>query len=775
MPWKPAPGRTLRVFDGRRLPGGRPWAVALVVLAVTLVVPTIGLVVVDGVARAALRDRTEQSAAVDGGVIGREIDAAWQRRVHLVDALATDPVVARAVDPGLAEPDAARIAALRLPPAARRALAAAGTRQMLELAVHAGSLCAFRLTAASGASVGATGPGCGPAPPGSTRTVAPGMQITVADGRAEIRTTTRLRLADGTPVTVEALSPAPTLAAPTPAARFQTNLIAAGVVVASTHAPSVGIRVVAPQLLGLVAAHRAGALDNFSPHLDEAVVGSYEPIAGTPFGLAVTVSATVAYASNSHLHDLLLAGWAGLLGLALLGGGVVVLVMRRTQRAATVAEDAYRQLADVSPEGVLVCDAGGVVRYANPAAASILGLTNPSLLVGRPVPVGASADASARPPWHAAVMRGAQIFASVERLRHADGTPVWIEVNSVPIDVAGQRAVLSVFRDTTDQRNAAQALADAEAVNRTTLETIAEGVVLYEVAADATMRPVLANPAAGEILGTALGALTAWRDGRARVFASDGSPLAPEDLPAVVTARTGRAVESFVWGFAPDDGSGVRWIRSTSRPVRADDGALTSVVCSIVDVTAAHDRERERVLEIDRLTHRATHDILTELPNRRLLLERIGAMAGRPGRPQRYAVLYIDLDHFKEVNDSLGHGAGDELLRRVAAILRATVRPNDTIARLGGDEFVLLAPGLSQLDDAAILAERVRVRLKAAAELVGTEVRVSASIGIAVSTGSESAESVLEAADNALYMAKERGGNCWAHAGDDRVLTLPTP
>jgi GGDEF domain-containing protein len=67
------------------------------------------------------------------------------------------------------------------------------------------------------------------------------------------------------------------------------------------------------------------------------------------------------------------------------------------------------------------------------------------------------------------------------------------------------------------------------------------------------------------------------------------------------------------------------------------------------------------------------------------------------------------------------------------------------------------------------------VRLKAAAELVGTEVRVSASIGIAVSTGSESAESVLEAADNALYMAKERGGNCWAHAGDDRVLTLPTP
>lgn len=158
------------------------------------------------------------------------------------------------------------------------------------------------------------------------------------------------------------------------------------------------------------------------------------------------------------------------------------------------------------------------------------------------------------------------------------------------------------------------------------------------------------------------------------------------------------------------------------------------------------------------LAHRASHDGLTELPNRRLLQDRLeqGVAAGCPGT-ERLALLLLDLDRFKEVNDRFGHHAGDELLRQVAARLAAAVRPTDLVARLGGDEFAVLLPNV-QTGDATCLAENLLEILGAPLVIDGHTVAIGASIGIATWKPPDTdASAMLRQADVAMYVAKRSG------------------
>jgi diguanylate cyclase (GGDEF)-like protein len=167
---------------------------------------------------------------------------------------------------------------------------------------------------------------------------------------------------------------------------------------------------------------------------------------------------------------------------------------------------------------------------------------------------------------------------------------------------------------------------------------------------------------------------------------------------------------------------------------------------------------QRKALECE-LAHRAFHDPLTELPNRALLAERLGQALARGTRSGRTAaVLCIDLDDFKVVNDSLGHRLGDHLLVSVAQRLRACVRPGDTAARLGGDEFAVLLEDLNCEDEAVGVAERFLDRLQEPFVLEGHEVFVGASVGIAGSRGTDSLpDDVLREADVAMYAAKRKG------------------
>ena len=166
----------------------------------------------------------------------------------------------------------------------------------------------------------------------------------------------------------------------------------------------------------------------------------------------------------------------------------------------------------------------------------------------------------------------------------------------------------------------------------------------------------------------------------------------------------------------------------------------------------------------DQLIHQALHDPLTKLANRLLFRNRVGHALKRIDRLKNpIAVLFLDLDNFKGINDTLGHAAGDELLISVAERLCACLRQNDTPARLGGDEFAVLIEDTTNTDSAVLVAERIKDVLQASFSIGGKEVFVGASIGIAITvTGNETPEELLRNADVAMYMAKNRGKGCYA-------------
>jgi diguanylate cyclase (GGDEF)-like protein len=193
-----------------------------------------------------------------------------------------------------------------------------------------------------------------------------------------------------------------------------------------------------------------------------------------------------------------------------------------------------------------------------------------------------------------------------------------------------------------------------------------------------------------------------------------------------------------------------------------DDVKLLETLANHVSVALENGRLGDSLSQLTRLKeelrHQAFHDQLTGLPNRTLFTERVAYALERQDRAnQSLAVLFVDLDDFKTINDSLGHPAGDQVLATVAERLRRCIRPSDTVARLGGDEFGILLDDMSGPSDALFAADRIIQALNAPAYLDGQEVSIRASVGITLDTHGEKAETLLRNADVAMYTAKRRG------------------
>nr|CTQ89688.1 diguanylate cyclase/phosphodiesterase (GGDEF & EAL domains) with PAS/PAC sensor(s) [Kibdelosporangium sp. MJ126-NF4] len=236
----------------------------------------------------------------------------------------------------------------------------------------------------------------------------------------------------------------------------------------------------------------------------------------------------------------------------------------------------------------------------------------------------------------------------------------------------------------------------------------------------------------------------------------------PEDYAvggAAVAAMKAGSNEPFhgVKRYFHADGR-IVWGQVTVSPVRPHNNAPVYLVTQIEDITERREAEA-------RLVHQALHDSLTGLPNRALLMDRLKQVLARAGRrPALTAVLFIDLDGFKDINDSLGHDIGDEVLREIAQRISAQVRPADTVARLGGDEFVVLCSDLAGEQSAVEISERLTAAVGRPVALPGYEVQVevTASIGIALSDNeSITPEGMLRNADSAMYGAKTQGKNRW--------------
>jgi diguanylate cyclase (GGDEF)-like protein/PAS domain S-box-containing protein len=189
---------------------------------------------------------------------------------------------------------------------------------------------------------------------------------------------------------------------------------------------------------------------------------------------------------------------------------------------------------------------------------------------------------------------------------------------------------------------------------------------------------------------------------------------------------------------------------------KVHNGDVWMLVVTMRDITDRKKAEEE-------LTRRATHDVLTGLPNRALIRERLGNALERSIRNGlSLALLFVDLDGFKAINDTYGHEAGDALLKSVSARLLELVRPGDTVARLAGDEFVVLCEQLEQPDTISAIADRINAELRKPVEFNHTPLFVTASIGIAIGHGStHSADDLLRSADTAMYAVKEKGRDGW--------------
>lgn len=280
-----------------------------------------------------------------------------------------------------------------------------------------------------------------------------------------------------------------------------------------------------------------------------------------------------------------------------------------------------------------------------------------------------------------------------------------------------------------------------------TLAAIDDGVVIT----DAQTRILYLNPAAKRLCGRV--AESVVQQPVSMVFRIlDEQTYQPNTVAAEACVQTG--VQAMQSGLLRTSKGDECYVEVLATPLYGRYGAFTGAVCVFRDVTAHRQQTAQLIYE-------AQHDALTGLPNRNLLKDRLNQAVARAQRTQlQFAVLFIDLDRFKEINDELGHAAGDVLLKQAAARLHACVRTEDTVARLGGDEFVVIIERLAAAEVATAVAGKILQSLAEPFALAERDASVSASIGISLFPDhATETEMLLRNADQATYRAKERGRN----------------
>jgi diguanylate cyclase (GGDEF)-like protein/PAS domain S-box-containing protein len=331
------------------------------------------------------------------------------------------------------------------------------------------------------------------------------------------------------------------------------------------------------------------------------------------------------------------------------------------------------------------------------------------------------------------------------RMLAADGRVVWVEDQSVPIETPDGATFRQGFAvDVTERKQAEEALRRAENRYRTLVESLPLAVYIDRL--DELSSNVYTSPQVQPMLGYSS---DEWTSNPGLFL----EVLHPDDRERVLAAheatRTTSEPLDVEYRMIARDGS-VVWVQDESRVISDPDGGDEPVLQGyLLDITDRKDAE-------EKLRHQAFHDALTELPNRALFTDRVEhALVVRTERGGDVAVLFVDLDDFKAVNDSYGHPAGDELLRAVGRRLRDSVEPRHTVARIGGDEFAILIEGGSGIAGAVSAAERVLARFHEPFDVDGREFFVTPSIGIAVG---DDADELLRSANVAMYRAKASGG-----------------
>jgi diguanylate cyclase (GGDEF)-like protein/PAS domain S-box-containing protein len=432
--------------------------------------------------------------------------------------------------------------------------------------------------------------------------------------------------------------------------------------------------------------------------------------------------------------------------------------LRRAQAELEDSRTLYRDLYDLAPIAYCTLDDEGLILQANLAAATLLGVAREALVKQ---PIHGFIAKEEQDTFHCY----SQQLISTEGLHTCDlrmmkscGSTFWVRLSSVRESSVGNKPVCRlIFGDITESKRLEEALREQKSF----FHLIAENLSDFIAVLDPEGRRLYNSPSyqqffgdLGDMLGT-----------------SSFAEIHPDDRERVkrvfketVQSGQGRQIN---YRFVLADGS-IRDMESRGSVIKDGDGQVVRVVVVSQDIT-----ERNQLLE--QLHQMAFHDPLTQLPNRRLFSDRLSRALAASTRSDCYgALMFLDLDSFKPLNDAHGHDVGDLLLIQVAERLKRCVREIDTVARFGGDEFVVMLgqldiDGAESISQAGNIAEKLRIALAEPYILniahvgdVDTVVnyRCTASIGVALFNHQETSQgSILKRADTAMYEAKHSGGN----------------
>jgi diguanylate cyclase (GGDEF)-like protein/PAS domain S-box-containing protein len=406
------------------------------------------------------------------------------------------------------------------------------------------------------------------------------------------------------------------------------------------------------------------------------------------------------------------------------------------------APDITTQMLAAAAYGIVAVDLNGAITLANPAAADLL---NRDLLAMRGLPVeraftyGSGHPRAGEPLAVKARMQDGPYYVDQEvHLARTDGESFEAVYVVAPVADDSRRTVgyVITFRDITARRRSEAELRLASAV----FDHSPEGIIV----ADAKGRITKTNPAYSRISGN--DAKSVIGQGLSDVlFTESKTPSSVLDML--------QGSDQTQWEQWCQSAAGRRYAaRISVAVVRDHTGSIQQYVTIVADIT-------RRKLDEEKIIYQANYDQLTGLPNRTLFMDRLTRLV-LEGRRAKTSVglMFIDLDGFKAINDTLGHDAGDELLKSTARRLEKCVREADTVARLGGDEFTVIMPLIDNMEAAGIVAGRIIKSLTEPFDLNGREGRVSASIGISLlPSQAESASQLLHNADVAMYHAKHLG------------------
>lgn len=414
---------------------------------------------------------------------------------------------------------------------------------------------------------------------------------------------------------------------------------------------------------------------------------------------------------------------------------------RTTDDAQMRISGTTTQILDAASNGIIVMDSGGWIRFANAAAGDVLNRDARAMTgvdAERIFVFGSGHAMAGRPlPLKNLIKNGPYYLEQETQLTRSDGESFEAVYALSPFRSGpGATGYVMTFRDVTERRRAEAELRLAGAV----FEHSPEGLII----ADAKGRVTKSNPAYRRITGF------------------DIAEVMGKSLPTLL-GRDAQPVD----GASPFEGNGEdaqweQWCKSKNgrryaarisvSAVRDAAGEVQQYVCIVSDVT-------QRKLDEEKIIYQANYDQLTGLPNRTLFMDRLTRRVLEGKRAQTsVGLMFIDLDGFKAINDTLGHDAGDILLKATARRLEKCVREADTVARLGGDEFTVIMPLIDNLEAAAVVAQRIIKSLTKPFDLGGREGRISASIGISLLPAqASSASQLLHNADVAMYHAKHQG------------------